>query len=117
MSDARHGSDSDVLVDEVFSCEVSENVAVLNAASFLVVVLGLSGSLDHALELIADHKIHAFENFNQVSSLGVQVGLGVAAGENDELAKDSFSPSADLVVDDVDSLELLLDGRVVLLDV
>ena len=108
---ARDGADNSVIFGKEFTrCEIIKHVSVLNARllAFFVTTFLISA------KLLAHHDTHGFEYTCEVGGVLLEDGV---FGENTKLVVDTLGPVGDLVIDDVDSLESLLEQPVVLLRV
>ena len=104
MCDARDGSNSDVLVEELGSGEICEDFTVVNA--IVVVILALL----EAIELSADDSVHGIEHSDEILWLLLEE---LVFGQSAELLIAASGPVLNLIVDDVNLLESLLNIGVV----
>ena len=101
MGNAGDWSHSDVLVDEVFCCEVIESFCKISFVANALIILALLESTQFSV----DEAIHDIEDGWHIGRLFLESSV---FGENSKLCVDASSPLRDLIIHDIDSLESLL---------
>lgn len=100
MGDSWNGTDSDVLINEVFSSKLDKSIIWLNWLVFLSVL--------ELYEFTNSNILHGLETTDEVLRVLFQIRVGRGISKSSKFAVDSLGPAGHLIIDYIHFLELLL---------